>query len=261
VEALGGGSETDLLVEDRDHVRCLVINRPGRANAITVELAHRLIAAVAAAGSDAEVRLLMITGAGDRVFCGGADLGEMAQEGALEQPYSPLLPELYAALIGMEKPTLAALNGTAAGGGLELALACDLRIAAAGARIGLPEIRQGLCPSFGALALTRAMPRGPALELLLTGDLLPVEEAATWGLVRVVPASELRSAAWALAARVAGAAPLAVRKIKALIQAGAHLPLAEAMRLHAGPDIYASEDRREGLRAWREKRPPLWRGR
>jgi enoyl-CoA hydratase len=251
----------DLLTEDRDHVRCLTINRPERANSITVDMAHRLIAAVAEAESDPDVRLLMITAAGDRVFCAGADLKEMTREADLRKPYRPLLPDLYAALLAMEKPTLAALNGTAAGGGLELALACDLRLAAAGARIGLPEIKQGICPTFGTVALARAVPVSVALEMLFLGDLVDVEEAARWGLLKVVPAAELRDAAWQLAVKVAAGAPLVVRKIKLLARDGAHLPLAEAMRLQVGPDIYTSEDRLEGLRAWREKRPPVWRGR
>jgi enoyl-CoA hydratase/carnithine racemase len=105
------------------------------------------------------------------------------------------------------------------------------------------------------------MPRARALEILLTGDLVPVEEAGRWGLVEVVPAGDLKAAAWDLANRVAVAAPLAVRKIKALIREGTHLPLLDAMRLQVGPDIYTSEDRLEGLRAWREKRPPVWRAR
>jgi enoyl-CoA hydratase len=203
----------------------------------------------------------VITGAGERVFCAGADLGEMSAEGVLEGPYRPFLPAVFAQVAAMEKPTIAALNGTAAGGGFELALACDLRIAARGARAGLPEVRTGMAPTFGTVALTRRIPDAVALELLFTGDLVPVEDLERWGLLRVVAAAELREAALALGARIAGAAPLAVRKVKALARAGAHLPLLEARQLDVGPDLYASEDRREGLRAWREKRPPVWRGR
>jgi enoyl-CoA hydratase/carnithine racemase len=251
----------DLLVEDRGHVRCLTINRPERANSITRDLAKRLIDAVADAESATEVRALMITAAGVSTFCAGADLKELSDEATLGQPYTPILPDLYAALVAMDKPTLAALNGTAAGGGMELALACDLRVAAAGARVGLPEIKQGLCPTFGTVALSRLMPRAVAVELLLTGDLVDVEEVARWGLVRVVPPGQLEAAVWDLANRIAAAAPLVVRKIKALIREGTHLPLLDAMKLQVDPDIYASEDRLEGLRAWREKRPPVWRAR
>src|SRR5262249_11950043 len=132
---------TELLVEDSGGVRCLTINRPERANSITTGMAKRLIEAVGEADRDPDVRVLMITGAGARIFSGGADLGEMSSDSALVRPFQPIMPTLYAAVLSMEKPTLAALNGTAAGGGLELALACDLRIAAAGARAGLPEVR------------------------------------------------------------------------------------------------------------------------
>jgi enoyl-CoA hydratase len=127
--------------------------------------------------------------------------------------------------------------------------------------VGLPEIKNGLSAVFGDVMLTRSLPLPLAFEMLFTGDLYPVEEVARWGLVRVVPAERLREAAWELAERVAASAPLATRKLKAIARHGAALPVLEAMRLEVGPDIYSSEDRREGLRAWREKRPPVWRGR
>jgi enoyl-CoA hydratase len=207
------------------------------------------------------VRVLVLTGAGNRVFCGGADLHELSSEAQAETGYRPFLPAVYSQLFGFEKPTLAALNGTAAGGGFELALACDLRIAAAGARAGLPEVRTGMGPSFGTVMLTRRLPDAVALEMVFTGDLVAVEELERWGLLKVVPAAEIEQAAWDLAGRIAGAAPLAVRKMKALARAGAHLPVIDAMRLEVGPDLYTSEDRREGLAAWREDRRPAWRGR
>jgi enoyl-CoA hydratase/carnithine racemase len=256
-----GPASDELRVEDRAGVCLLTIDRPGRANSITSALAGKLSAALDAAERDTRVRVVVVTGAGERVFCAGADLGELSAETALEGRYRPFLPAVLAQLAAMEKPTIAALNGTAAGGGLELALACDLRIAASGARAGLPEVRNGMAATFGTVLLARRVPDAVALELLFTGDLVPVEELERWGLLRVVAAAELRAAALALAARIAAAAPLAVRRIKALARAGAHLPALEAMRLDVGPDPYASEDRREGLRAWREKRPPVWRDR
>jgi enoyl-CoA hydratase len=258
---VGSSPAADLLVEDKDGVRCLTINRPDRANAIPAALAQRLVEEVAEADRDPEVRLLMITGEGDRIFSGGADLAEMSSDAAMAQPFRPIMPALYSAVLSMEKPTLAALNGTAAGGGLELALACDLRIAAAGARAGLPEIRYGMGATFGTVMLTRLLPEAVGLELVFSGDLVPVEDLARWGLFKVVPADRLRAASWAQASRLAAAAPLAVRKLKAIVRQGWRLPAAEAMRLQVGPDLYSSEDRREGLLAWREKRPPVWKGR
>jgi enoyl-CoA hydratase len=251
----------DLLVEDRGFVRLLTLNRPEHANSITVAMVRRLIDAVAAAAADPQVRVLAITGAGQRTFSGGADLAEMAEETALSRPYQPIMPTLYEALINLEKPTLAIINGTAAGGGLELALACDLRLAAAGSKIGLPEIHHGLSATFGCIMLMRTLPGPVALEMLFTGDLIPVEEAARWGLVEVVPPDGLEVRARELGERVAAAAPLAVRKLKAIARQTATLPIVDALQLQVGPDLYASEDRMEGLRAWREKRTPVWKGR
>jgi enoyl-CoA hydratase/carnithine racemase len=243
----------EILVEDRAGVRCLTLNRAEQANAITIDMAQRLINIVSAVSTDPTVRVVMLTGAGDRTFSAGADLKEMSVEGALGRPYTPILPTLY--------PTLVVLNGTAVGGGLELALACDLRMAAAGCQVGLPEIKHGIGAVFGDVMLTRSLPGPLAFEMLFTGDLYPVEEVARWGLVKVVPADLLRDSAWELAERVAASAPLAIRKLKAIARHGAARPVLEAMKLDSGPDLYASEDRKEGLRAWREKRPPIWRGR
>jgi enoyl-CoA hydratase len=251
----------ELLIEDRNGVRRLTLNRPERVNAISRSLAGELAAALSAAEADPELRAVMLTGAGERVFCGGADLSEMSGEAALEQSYKPFLPDVYAQLVALEKPTVVVLNGTAAGGGFELALACDLRLAAAGVRAGLPEVRNGMGPAFGTVMATRLLPDAVALELVFTGDLVAVEELERWGLLKVVPRAELETAAWALSERIAAAAPLAVKKMKLLARAGAYLPPREAMALNVGPDLYSSEDRREGLRAWREKRPPVWKGR
>jgi enoyl-CoA hydratase len=251
----------ELLLEDKVGVRCLTINRPERANSISAAMASRLIEEVARADRDVSVRAVMITGAGERIFSGGADLAEMSSESSLAEAFKPIMPTLYEAVMSLEKPTLAALNGTAAGGGLELSLACDLRIAAAGARAGLPEIRYGMGPTFGTVMLTRLLPEAVGLEMVLTGDLVPVEELARWGLLKVVPADRFQEQAWTLAGKLAGAAPLAARKLKAIVRRGAALPPLEAMKLQVGPDLYISEDRKEGLLAWRQKRSPIWKGR
>jgi enoyl-CoA hydratase len=204
----------------------------------------------------------MLTGTGDRVFCAGADLGELAEDAAATGPFTPVLPGLYRTCLGLSRPTIAVLNGTAAGGGLELALACDIRLMAAGARLVLPEARLGMGPTFGAALLARLLPWGRAMEAVWTGEPISAAEAERWGLVGAVhEPAELEAAAWDLAGRIAASAPLAVRRMKLVARAAREGPLAGALDLREGPDLYASEDRREGLLAWRERRPPRWRGR
>lgn len=248
--------------ERRGPVLLLRIDRPERANALTAELARRLGAELEAAERDESVWVVMLTGTGDRIFCAGADLGELAEDAGSWRPFTPVLPGLYRTCLALSKPTIAVLNGTAAGGGLELALACDIRLIAAGARLLLPEARLGMGATFGAAQLARLLPWGRAMEAVWTGDPIAAEEAERWGLVSAVHApADLRTAAWGLAERIAASAPLAVRKMKLVARASREGPLAAALELREGPDLYASDDRREGLRAWRERRPPRWHGR
>lgn len=248
--------------EERDHVRLLRINRPERANSLTADLARRLGDELVEADRDEAVWVVMLTGAGERTFCAGADLGELAAGAASGQPFVPVLPGLYRTCLAVTKPTVAVLNGSAVGGGLELALACDIRLAAAGAHLALPEARLGMGATFGAAQLARSLPWGRALEAVWTGEPITAAEAMRWGLVSAVhePAG-LLAAAWELSGRIAASAPLAVRKMKMVARASREGPLADALDLQGGPDLYASADRREGLLAWRERRPPRWTGR
>src|SRR5258708_5254424 len=143
----------ELLVETSGYVRVLTINRPERSNALTPALALQLKRALEEADGDPEVRAVVISGAGERTFCAGADLKELTSEEALSRPLQPTLPLLYAALLKAAKPVVAAMNGTAVGGGFELALCCDIRIAAESARFGLPVVILGMGPRYGSVLL------------------------------------------------------------------------------------------------------------
>jgi enoyl-CoA hydratase len=159
-------------------------------------------------------------------------------------------------------PTIAALNGATVAGGFELALACDIRLAAPGIPMALPEARIGMGANFGSVVLPRRLPSGLAMEMLFTGDDITSEDAERWGLVsRVVPAERLLDEALDLADRIAANAPVSIRRMKETAVKTADLPLWQALRLDVGPDPYTSEDRKEGIAARLEKRAPRWTGR
>ena len=256
----------DVLFDVRDHVGYITLNRPERRNALSIAVMSRLVELFASCDSDAGIWAVVITGTGDRAFCAGADLKELDERAraGLEFKVPMTGPErnVHEALLELYKPTIAALNGHALAGGFELAIAADIRIAAAGITLGLPEAKRGMGANFGSVMLPRLVPRPIALELLYTGDPITAHQALALGLVnQVVPGNDLNRATEELVRRIVANAPLSLRRYKEMATKGWELPVHAALRLNAGPNPYLSEDREEGVRAFVEKRAPRWRGR
>jgi enoyl-CoA hydratase len=265
-----------VLVERRGAVLLITLNRPEARNALAPEVAVRLSRAWEELATSDELRVAIVTGAGDRAFCAGADLARtIPLLGGQRKPEDEFDRELLAnpecasraVLLGFDpgKPIIAAVNGVAVGGGFELLLATDLRVAVPEARFGLPEVKRALFPGGGGpVRLARQIPWARALELCLTGETISAEEAQALGLVnRVVPREKLLDAAFELASRIAANGPIAVRATRAALRQSSGVPEDEALRRAAllGAPVYRSEDAIEGARAFLEKREPVYRGR
>jgi enoyl-CoA hydratase/carnithine racemase len=246
-------------------VATVTLDRPEALNAISTELAADLATAMDPLATDPGVRAVVLTGAGERAFCVGADLKQRAgfdDHGWFVQ--REVFRRGFAAVRRCPLPTVAAVFGFALGGGTELALACDLVVAADDATFGLPEVRLGLVPAGGGTQLlARRVGRSVARDLVLTGRRVAAAEARRIGLTdRVVPRAEVLAAATALAAEIAANAPTAVRLAKWALEVGADLSLEAAMEVEdqAWRRAVLSEDRREGIAAWVERRDPQWPG-
>ena len=253
-----------LLVHIEERVALLTVNRPERRNALNATVRAELADALAALRDEREVRVVVLTGAGDRAFVAGADIAEFAERTPLEQRQAMLPPRIFELVAEFPKPVIAMINGFALGGGCELALACDLRIAAASARLGQPEIRLGLIPGGGGTQrLPRLVGAGRALRLILTGEVIDATEALRLGLVdEVVPDDALRERTLELARAIAEQSPVAVRLAKEAVRAALELPLAAGLAHERELFVtaFGSEDKAEGVAAFLEKRSPVWKG-
>jgi len=259
----------NVILEKAEGIAKITINRPESRNALDIETRKELLVALDDVEKDESVRAVVITGAGNKTFVSGADikvLSEMSFKQIMEFSESSLGGQtLYKRIEDFSKPVIAAINGFCLGGGLELAMACDFRIAAENAKFGQPEVNLGIMPGAGG---TQRLPRlvGPGMAKLLcfTGNIIDAKEAERIGLVeKVVPTEKLEEVAMGLAKTIASKSPLALRLIKRAINVAMNTPLDAGLRFESQAlgVCFASEDKAEGMKAFLERRKPEFRGR
>jgi len=252
-----------ILVEQRDAVALVTLNRPQALNALNNQMLSELIAAFAAYDADPSQRCLVLTGSG-KAFAAGADIKEMQSQGFADM-YSANFFGGWEQVTATRKPWLAAVAGFALGGGCEVAMMADFIIAADTARFGQPEIKLGVTPGMGgSQRLALAVGKAKAMEMCLTGRMMDADEAERAGLVaKVVPAADLIEEALKTAATIAGMAPLAAIATKEMINAAFEMPLAQGIRFERRlfHGLFATDDQKEGMTAFVDKRPGKWTGR
>jgi enoyl-CoA hydratase len=249
-----------VLIDKHEEVLVVTINRPDQRNAVNMEVARLIAEAMDTLDADPELRVAVLTGAGGG-FCSGMDLKGFASG---ERPYVGDRGFAGITRRAARKPLIAAVEGFAVAGGLEIALACDLIVVARDAKLGLPEAKRSIVPASGALLrLPRILPRGIAVELALTGDPITAGRAYELGMInRLCEPGEALSTALALAATITANGPLAIAAIKRILTESLDWPDAEFFKRQAdiSEPVFASEDAREGARAFTEKRAPIWSG-
>lgn len=246
----------EVLSEVTNNVLVLTLNRPEAGNSLNGALSEALSNELTKAADNNDVRAIVITGAGEKIFCAGMDLKAFAAGEDIAK-----IGMGFAALRNCKKPLIAAVNGQALAGGFEVVMMCDLVVAVDTARFGIPEVKRGLFAAGGGVRLPARIPLAIALEMGLTGDPIDATRAANLGLInQVVPASELRSAALALASRITANGPLAVQATKELMldEIGSGNP---SLMAELQKKVFSSEDAKEGATAFAQKRAPEWKGR
>ncbi len=254
-----------ILMQREGRVAILTVNRPDKLNALNDQVRDDMLAALDKIEKDDGIGVVVLTGAGEKSFIAGADIGEFEGRAPFDQRHAMRSPRLYDIMSTFPKPVIAMVNGFCLGGGCELAMSCDLIVASEKARFGQPEINLGLIPGGGG---TQRLPRrvglGHAMRLILTGDMIGAAEAKEIGLADLVfPAEELRAKTLELAQKIAAKSPVTLRVAKEALRASQRLAIEEGILYER--DLFglcfSTEDKKEGVKAFLEKRPAAWTGR